>query len=219
MNLKNIIEMSKVEIIIGGYEMEIIDAKGLACPKPVVLAKKALAEHEKFIVVVDNRTAVENLTKLGKKMKAAISVVEESEIEFKVKFTAAAEVKNGTKTTSDSKAAVNSATQKTYFIASDTMGDGDEKLGRILIKGFLSTIKELDPLPQKIIFVNSGVKLAILEADIIKILEELEDLGVKILLCGTCVDFFGLKDQLQVGEISNMYEIADSLNKENIVKV
>lgn len=197
--------------------MEIIDAKGLACPKPVVMAKKALSEHKKFLVIVDNKTAAENLAKLGKKMNADISVVEESASEFKVKFTrnSAAETEGGENTAATDA----SLKQKTYFISSDTMGSGDKELGKILIKGFISTLKELKPLPKKIIFVNSGVKAAILETDLVKNLKELEDLGVEILICGTCIDYFDLKDQLQVGQVSNMYEIADSLNQENIVKV
>lgn len=198
--------------------MEVIDAKGLDCPKPVVMAKKALAEYEKFLVVVDNEIAVENLTKLGNKMNAAISVVEESAQEFKVKFEKKADSKN---LSADKKEVFEqeSPEQKTYLISSDTMGEGDRDLGKILIKSFISTLKELDPLPAKIIFLNSGVKLALLEADVRENLKGLEELGVEILLCGTCIDYYNLKDQMELGELSNMYEIAASLNQENLVKV
>ena len=70
-----------------------------------------------------------------------------------------------------------------------------------------------------IIFINSGVKLAVLENDVVELLKELEELGIEILLCGTCIDYYELKEQMQVGEISNMYEIASSLNKGNVVKI
>lgn len=196
--------------------MKEIDAKGLACPKPVVLAKKAMADNNEILVVVDNRTAVENLTKLGKKMNSEISVVEESESEFRVLFKKSDE-EPAAESTAAKKSKEDSA--KVYLIASDKMGEGDEELGKILIKGFISTVKELKPLPAKIIFINSGVKLAVLEEDVVLNLKELEEKGVKILLCGTCIDYYGLKEEMRVGEISNMYEIADSLNSKEVLKV
>ena len=193
--------------------MKEIDAKGLACPKPVVLAKKAINSNQEVLVVVDNQTAASNLTKLGKKMGAEVSVVEESKTEFKVMF------KN--KKSSDSENAgseLEASGAKIYLIPSDTMGDGERELGQILMKGFISTIKELDPLPKRIIFLNSGVKLATKE-DIIFYLKELEEQGVEILLCGTCVDYYELQEEVGVGDISNMFEIADNLNRGDVVTI
>lgn len=193
--------------------MKEIDAKGLACPKPVVLAKKAISSNQEVLVVVDNQTAASNLTKLGKKMGAEVSVVEESETEFKVMF-------KKTKSTDSENADSESETSgaKIYLIPSDTMGDGERELGQILMKGFISTIKELDPLPKRIIFLNSGVKLATKE-DIIFYLKELEEQGVEILLCGTCVDYYELQEEVGVGDISNMFEIADNLNRGDVVTI
>ncbi|OEG62741.1 MAG: SirA family protein [Halanaerobium sp. MDAL1] len=193
--------------------MKEIDAKGLACPKPVVLAKKAITSNQKVLVIVDNQTAVSNLTKLGKKMGAEVSVVEESETEFRVMFKKS---KSSDSENTESDAENNGA--KIYLISADTMGDGERELGQILIKGFISTIKELDPLPKRIIFLNSGVKLATKE-DIIFYLKELEELGVEIFFCGTCVDYYGLQEEIKVGEISNMFEIADNLNREDLVTI
>ncbi|KXS48659.1 selenium metabolism protein YedF [Halanaerobium congolense] len=193
--------------------MKEIDAKGLACPKPVVLAKKAITSNQKVLVIVDNQTAVSNLTKLGKKMGAEVSVVEESETEFRVLFKKS---KSSDSENTESDAENNGA--KIYLISADTMGDGERELGQILIKGFISTIKELDPLPKRIIFLNSGVKLATKE-DIIFYLKELEELGVEIFFCGTCVDYYGLQEEIKVGEISNMFEIADNLNREDLVTI
>jgi selenium metabolism protein YedF len=193
--------------------MKEIDAKGLACPKPVVLAKKAINSNQEVLVIVDNQTAVSNLTKLGNKMGAEVSVVEESETEFRVMFKKS---KSSNNKNNEADAENNGA--KIYLIPSDTMGDGERELGQILIKGFISTIKELDPLPKRIIFLNSGVKLATKE-DIIFYLKELEDKGVEILLCGTCVDYYELQEEVEVGEISNMFEIADNLNREDVVTI
>ncbi|ADO76289.1 sulfurtransferase-like selenium metabolism protein YedF [Halanaerobium praevalens] len=192
--------------------MKEIDAKGLACPKPVVLAKKAINSNQEVLVIVDNQTAANNLKKLAKKMGAEVSVVEESETEFKVMF-------KKLKTTNQADSEVNSKpSAKTFLIAADKMGTGEAELGKILIKGFISTIKELEPLPQKIIFINSGVKLAVNE-EIIPYLKELIQKEVEILLCGTCVDYYGLQAEIELGEISNMYEIASALNTDQVVRI
>jgi len=193
--------------------MKEIDAKGLACPKPVVLAKKAISSNQEVLVIVDNQTAASNLTKLGKKMGAEVSVVEESETEFRVMFKKS---KNSDNQAADSKDKNDGA--KVYLIAEDTMGSGERELGQILVKGFISTIKELDPLPKRIIFINSGVKLAVKE-DIVSYLKELADKGVEILLCGTCVDYYGLQEEVEIGDISNMFEIADNLNREEVLRI
>jgi selenium metabolism protein YedF len=199
--------------------MKEIDARGLACPKPVVLTKKAMADNDEILTVVDNRTASENVAKLARKMKAEVTIVEEAEDYFKImiKKIAADKVEN------KAAAAVGSESEsqqgKVYLVASDTLGDGEKELGKILIKGFLSTLLDIKPQPKKVIFLNAGVKLAVLEKDVTAVLADLEDAGVKILLCGTCLDYYNLSDQVEVGEVSNMYEIVDSLNSSSTVRV
>ncbi|PTV96186.1 selenium metabolism protein YedF [Halanaerobium saccharolyticum] len=199
--------------------MKEIDARGLACPKPVVLTKKAMADNDEILTVVDNRTASENVAKLARKMKAEVTIVEEAEDYFKImiKKTAADKVedKAGAAVGSESE----SQQGKVYLVASDTLGEGDEELGKILIKGFLSTLLDIKPQPKKVIFLNAGVKLAVLEKDVTAVLADLEAAGVKILLCGTCLDYYNLSDQVEVGEVSNMYEIVDSLNSSSTVRV
>lgn len=96
-------------------------------------------------------------------------------------------------------------------IKNDKMGFGADDLGAILIKGFLNTIKKISDLPQKIIFYNSGVKLILKDSPVIDSLQELEELGVTILICGTCADYFKVKDKVGCGTLSNMYDITDSL--------
>jgi selenium metabolism protein YedF len=199
--------------------MKEIDARGLACPKPVVLTKKAMADNDEILTVVDNRTASENVAKLARKMKAEVTIVEEAEDYFKImiKKTAADKVedKAGAAVGSESE----SQQGKVYLVASDTLGEGEEELGKILIKGFLSTLLDIKPQPKKVIFLNAGVKLAVLEKDVTAVLADLEAAGVKILLCGTCLDYYNLSDQVEVGEVSNMYEIVDSLNSSSTVRV
>jgi selenium metabolism protein YedF len=101
--------------------------------------------------------------------------------------------------------------QVVVFVASNLFGVGDEKLGQILMKAFLKTLKDLDPRPAKVIFANSGVRLTTEGSDLIDPLRTLENEGVAILSCGTCLDYYGLVESLRVGVASNMYEIASAL--------
>ncbi len=199
--------------------MKEIDARGLACPKPVVLTKKAMAENEELLTIVDNKTASENVAKLAQKMKAEVSIVEEAEDYFKIIIKQSAEVESSADSAAGSGAKAESVEGKVYLVASDTLGEGEEELGKILIKGFLSTLLDIDPVPQKVIFLNAGVKLAVLEEDVKRTLADLEAAGVKILLCGTCLDYYEISDQVEVGEVSNMYEIVISINSGQYVKV
>ena len=96
-------------------------------------------------------------------------------------------------------------------ITGETMGRGDEALGAILMKGFVNTIKEIEPLPRRIVFYNGGVKLAIEGSPVLPALKELESRGVELLICGTCADFYTVKEKVAVGRISNMYDILGAL--------
>ena len=97
------------------------------------------------------------------------------------------------------------------FITSPVRGVGDEPLGRILMRAFIKTLKELQPLPDQLIFVNSGVRLTTKGSELTADLRELESRGVRILSCGTCLDYYQLKDALEVGTVTNMHEIVTSL--------
>ena len=97
------------------------------------------------------------------------------------------------------------------FIASDRFGEGDPELGRILMRAFIKTVGELEPRPGKLIFANGGVRLTTEGSDLLPDLAALADQGIEIISCGTCLDFFGLVDRLEVGVASNMYEIAQAL--------
>jgi selenium metabolism protein YedF len=106
---------------------------------------------------------------------------------------------------------VGDSTGLVYVIASDTMGRGDDTLGRSLLKTFMQTIKDVSPLPSKIIFYNSGVKLVCEGSAALDALRYLQEKGVNILVCGTCLEFYELKAEIQVGQISNMYEIMTTM--------
>jgi selenium metabolism protein YedF len=97
------------------------------------------------------------------------------------------------------------------FIDADSLGRGSEELGKILIRSFLQTLEQSEAQPQKIILINSGVKLACEGSEVLEDLQEFSLKGVEILSCGTCLDYFGIKKKLMVGKVSNMYEILNSL--------
>lgn len=96
-------------------------------------------------------------------------------------------------------------------LSSDKMGEGDDELGKVLIKGFIYAITQLDKLPKAILLYNGGVKLSSEGSDSIEDLKALEEQGVEILSCGTCLNFYNLQDKLQVGKVTNMYSIVEEL--------
>ena len=99
------------------------------------------------------------------------------------------------------------------LVSRDTFGEGLEELGRVLLKNYLYTLTEIENLPKAILFVNGGVKLTTEGASSIETIKELEDMGVEILSCGTCLDYYKLKDKLKVGKVTNMYEIVERTTK------
>jgi len=107
----------------------------------------------------------------------------------------------------------------TVYVHLDRMGQGDDDLGRILIKGFIKTIKDVDPKPRRMIFVNSGIFLTTEGSEVINALRELEETGIEILSCGTCLDFFNRKDKLEVGLASNMFDITSALMQSDKVVI
>lgn len=183
--------------------MKSIDAKGLACPKPVILAKKALDQENEILIIVDNETAKENLIKLANSMNAKSSF-KEVENMFEVTITKS----------EDCDCEVMSFDQEdseVVLIKSEFLGSGDDELGKILMKGFIYTLSETKPYPKAILFVNAGVKLTTINEETIKNLKILQENGCKIMSCGTCLDFYNIKDKLQVGVVSNMYDIVETL--------
>lgn len=192
--------------------MNSIDAKGLLCPKPVILTKKALDEeaNEAVETTVDNEIAVENLKKLAESLKFDYKTETISDKEFKVTI-----MKN------DNASTVEEAQEGPYTlaVASNFMGGGDDELGKILMKSFLYTVSETKPYPTTIVFYNGGVKLTTEGSESLDEIKKMEAEGVEIISCGTCLDFYELKEKLEVGSISNMYTIYEKLAVEKNVIV
>ena len=120
--------------------------------------------------------------------------------------------RNGEHTEKEENCAPNAIHGNTVVVISaDHMGEGDEELGKVLIKGFIYALTEQDVLPQTILFYNGGAKLTCEESPTLEDLKSLEAQGVEILTCGTCLDYYHLKDKLVVGGVTNMYSIVESM--------
>ncbi|MEB3072158.1 sulfurtransferase-like selenium metabolism protein YedF [Parvimonas sp. C2] len=199
--------------------MKEINAKGLACPQPLILAKKAVesTDEKDFLVIVDNDTAVKNLEKFAKSINLDFKFEKISDNEFNV-F-----ISKNTDTELKETAAfcsIENSSDTVIAISKDFMGNGSEELGKLLIKGFVYTSSEYEKLPKTLVFFNSGVKLTCEGSPCTDDLQKLKDKGVEIISCGTCLDYFGLKEKLLVGEISNMYTIYETLfNAEKVINI
>ena len=188
--------------------METIDAKGQACPMPVVRAKKALSEmgNGMLEVLVDNKTAMHNLENLGKSLKIATQSEERGEAEFAVVFTKDAA---DARTEDCGCGELVPAGDKVVVLSSDVMGSGDDELGATLMKAFVFALTQQDELPATILAYNGGVKLTVEGSPVLDDLKKLAEAGVEIMSCGTCLNHYGLSDKLAVGEVTNMYVIVE----------
>lgn len=181
-----------------------VDARGLSCPMPVINTKKELDKIESGLVIttVDNIIAKENILKLANSLNCEANVIKEEKDFISI------EIKKGENDIIEKNENI-ALEDKCIFISSDKMGKGNDELGEVLIKGFIYTLTESKPYPKHIILVNGGVKLSTENEATVENLKILEQSGVEILSCGTCLDYYGLKDKLQVGSITNMYTIVD----------
>lgn len=186
--------------------MERINAVGLNCPMPVIMAKKQIDEKgQDFLILVDNEIAVENLKKLASSQKYYVDVNTKENC-YEVYFSKSEEIVFETEDNQKKSSWV-------VFMGKDTVGDGEQPLGTTLAQMFFYTLSESNDLPEAVLFMNRGVMLPTLDAQIPEHLEKLQDQGVKILVCGTCLDYYHLKDQLKIGTVSNMYEIVSCMQQ------
>jgi len=186
-----------------------IDARKMACPKPVMLSRQALSESaagDIIEVLIDNSIACENVCRFLQGNGAQVTTSTGEGI-YRVKAIVAASSESCPTCTPmyGEKAA------PVVAITNAGMGHGSEELGRILIQACINTLPSLDPQPSAVIFYNSGVELACEGSPVLGALEEIEKKGIKILVCGTCLDYFSLKEKRKVGVASNMFEILSTL--------
>ncbi|NLN86071.1 MAG: sulfurtransferase-like selenium metabolism protein YedF [Syntrophomonadaceae bacterium] len=179
-----------------------IDARGLNCPEPVIMTKKALDSQDvsEVLAIVDNRAALENISRLVKTMNLG-SMVEEQDGLYYINIT-----KDETVTQKQSIKA-----GATVVVQSNVMGQGDDVLGGVLMKSFMYTLTQMEGELETLIFLNGGVLLTTAGSEVLEHIKNLAKNGVEVLSCGTCLDFYGLADKLEVGSIGNMYTIAEEM--------
>lgn len=209
--------------------MKQLDERGKQCPMPVIEAKQALenAEPGEMIeVIVDNEIAVQNLTKMAKHKQLKSASQKKGEREFSVVIEAGEKGRETAETVQAEpvqKEQVEAEPEVTacapdgktkgliVVLSSDQMGSGDEVLGKLLMKGFVYALSHQEQLPEKVLMYNSGAFLSCEGSGSLEDLRELEAQGVEILTCGTCLNHYHLEDKLQVGGVTNMYDITESL--------
>ena len=208
--------------------MVTINAMGDTCPIPVIKTQnaiKALTKAEEVEVLVDNEVAVQNLTKLAGSMGCGVKSEKKAEKEYRVVITVSedklpeqTEEKESVKE-SEAVCIPDARKNTVVVIASDKMGDGEEELGKILMKGYIYALTQLETLPKTILFYNKGAYLTCEGSASLEDLKSLEAQGVEILTCGTCLNFYGITEKLQVGTVTNMYVIAETMAKaDKVVK-
>ena len=197
-----------------------VNAIGDACPIPVVKTKNAIKELVNGGTVetlVDNEIAVQNLTKMANQKGYGVTSEKINDNEYKVVMT----VGESAESTQPEEAAQcipdMRSSNKVVVLSSNCMGSGDDVLGAKLMKAYVFALTQLDELPSTILCYNGGVKLTTADAETVDDLKSLEAQGVEILSCGTCLDFYGLKDQLKVGGVTNMYVIAETMMNAGLV--
>lgn len=187
---------------------KLVDARGLACPAPVLAAKDAIEAEPlgALDVLVDNEASAENVTRFLEGM-GYFTAMERQGADLCVKAS-----RSGEPQVSPGKDATGAAEggKILVLITSDRIGHGDDTLGARLMVNFVNTLKEMGDL-WRIILLNSGVKLAVSGSPVLEALAGLNHGGVSILVCGTCLDFYGILDEKQVGQTTNMLDVVTSL--------
>ncbi|MGL5414168.1 MAG: sulfurtransferase-like selenium metabolism protein YedF [Clostridium sp.] len=189
--------------------MNRVDCRGLECPRPVVETKKYFENIDKgiAIVLVDNEIANTNVSRFAEGAGFLVKSELKDDI-YEITIEKREEQIEGKQKDSFS-----------ILITTDKLGEGNDDLGKTLMKSYLYALSEATEVPDEIIFLNGGVKLTSGNSNVVESIKEIENKGVKIISCGACLDFYNLKEELKVGEVGNMYTIVEITNKKRIVKI
>jgi selenium metabolism protein YedF len=190
-----------------------LDCRGMVCPKPVVLTRQALKDHQEIIVIVDNKTSRDNLNNLAKDKNMFFEVEEKDNLYY-------CNIRKG-EIESPSEPKIEYLTEKTpwsIFVKTNTLGHGSDELGKNLMNAFFDALLYFEDHPKTIAFMNAGVYLTLEGSECLKEIKMLNEKGSEILVCGTCLNFFNVKDRLAVGKVSNMFSILEALNGTFIIE-
>jgi selenium metabolism protein YedF len=182
-----------------------VDARGLNCPQPVILTKRAMDENagEDIITLVNNTGALENVCKLAKSQGYDYSVENNGQDNCITMTKAFCDYLETNAANCD----------VAILVKSDLFGSGNDELGSILMKSFMYALTEMSSNLSHLIFMNGGVRLTTEGSPVLEHLQILEESGAEILSCGTCLDFLNLKEKLRVGQVTNMYTAVEIMAK------
>ncbi len=206
-----------------------IDNRGLSCPLPVINTRKALLELVQgaageldLVSIVDNEAALVNVTRMVGREGYETSVERKEDGIYIHVFNKAGQRDNAGPQIAQRKeqeeyccgeeAGKNVREETTILITSSRLGEGKEELGTLLMRSFIFSVKEVGFLPARILFMNSAVFLTTEGSPVLDELKELEEKGVQMYSCGTCLDYYQLKDKLVIGQVTNMYDAVEYLN-------
>jgi selenium metabolism protein YedF len=197
-----------------------IDCCKQTCPLPVVNTKKAIekSESDKLVVIVDSIVSRDNVRRFVHSQGHKVEIEDKGGGLYHMHVALDSEAVK--KAATSAATGVPVASGVVVFITTDKLGEGDERLGMILMKAFLNTLHDSEPKPEKVIFINNGVKLNTEDSEVLDSLEALTEDGVQIVTCGTCLSYYGILDQLKFGIAGNMYDIVNSLlEADKIIKI
>ena len=185
-----------------------LDCRGLACPQPVLRTKELIdrGEVRRVTVLVDNLAAQENVSRFLQRAGFQVTVAEEGDI---LAVTGSRSEAGPCRVLA---VEPEEAPRKILaLIGADQLGRGDEVLGRKLMANFIATLKEMGPELWCVVLLNAGVRLAVAGSAVLPGLRDLEQAGVRLLVCGTCLNHFQLLEQKEVGETTNMLDIVTAM--------
>ncbi|WP_251441494.1 sulfurtransferase-like selenium metabolism protein YedF [Veillonella intestinalis] len=206
----------------------VVDVRGSLCPTPVIETKKAMEGQPKavFTTIVDNEVSRDNVAKFGQSRHCKVTIVEDGK-DFYITLTPETAIDTTavgegvtlveTPATMAMLDTPERAGGKVLLVTKDYLGEGNQELGRTLMKTFWFCLTEADVKPAKVFFINSGVKMVTEGSEHIENLQKLADAGVEIAACGICLDFYGMKEKVAVGSITNLYAITDAMMTESMV--
>lgn len=185
-----------------------VDARGLACPQPVLQTRRAMQCADHVVTLVDNENAATNVQHMAQSAGWEAKVTQQG-TDLVVEITRQEAARQAVPEVLGKAELV--AGPLVLAVSGEKMGRGEPELGQILMRSFFHTLTEVQPRPDVILLFNTGVRLACLESPVLDDLRTLEAEGVQVLACGTCLGYFELKEKLAAGRVSNMYEIAEMM--------
>lgn len=196
---------------------KVVDCRGLACPQPVIKTKKALEEQGVMSVttIVDNDVSRQNVTLFARNAGYTVAE-EEKDGAYHLTIGRSDSVEPGNNPAPGQAEAPQTAqpagTGPVYFISTNSLGQGSPDLGQVLMKSLFTTLAEMYPPPTALLFLNTGVFLTCEGSEVLGHMEKMHAAGTRVLSCGTCLDYYKIKDKLKIGTVSNMYDINNWLS-------